>query len=237
MKKNLILPTLFLVSFVLLTAGRVPNGQAAPFVVDFSFPSPVTQGSPVTFNPVASGNTGSLQYAWYLEDGTYLGGSSVLAYTFTSSGSHTLALRVYDSGTGATAYASHSVIIQPSPVRVDLSDPTSQILGQSGTVGSPVTFSGSASGGTPPYDFTWGFGDGTTGVGAVATHTYSVSGFSVIVLRVTDADGFVAVASRPSSISATPVLVDFPVPTLVIQNAPAGFTSSVTGNTGGLSFQ
>ncbi len=236
MKKPLLLSATFLISLVVITAGHVPDARAAPFVVDFSFPKPVTQGSPVIFNSIVSGNTGSLQYSWYLADGTYLGSSSVASYTFPSPGSHTLALRVYDSGSGATAYASHSVNVQPTPVRVDMSSPASQRFGQAGTVGSPATFSASVSGGRPAYKFSWDFGDGTTGTGVVATHTYSVAGVFTIVLKATDADGFVAVASRLFSIGATPVLVDFSVPAPVIQNVPATFTSSVSGNIGSLQY-
>ncbi len=236
MKKALLLSATFLVSLVVITAGHVPDARAAPFVVDFSFPNPVTQGSPVIFNSIVSGNTGSLQYSWYLEDGTYLGSGSVASYTFPSSGSHTLALRVYDSGSGATAYASHSVNIQHTPVRVSLSSTASRFFGLSGTVGSPTSFSASVTSGRPPYTFSWDFGDGGTGTGVVATHTYSVAGVFIIVLKVTDIDGFVAVASGAFSISATPVLVDFSVPAPVIQNVPATFTSSVSGNIGGLQY-
>src|SRR6266704_3041729 len=236
MKKPLLLSATFLIRLVVITAGHVPDARAAPFVVDFSFPNPVTQGSPVIFNSIVSGNTGSLQYSWYLEDGTYLGSGSVASYTFPSSGSHTLARRVYDSGSGATAYASHSVNIQHTPVRVSLSSTASRFFGLSGTVGSPTSFSASVTSGRPPYSFSWDFGDGATGTGVVATHTYSVAGVFTIVLKATDADGFVAVAGRLFSIGATPVLVDFSVPAPVIQNVPATFTSSVSGNIGSLQY-
>ncbi len=54
------------------------------------------------------------------------------------------------------------------------------------TVGQTVTFTGSGSGGTPPYTFKWGFGDGQTGTGNPATHSYSVSGNYIASLTLTD---------------------------------------------------
>ena len=54
------------------------------------------------------------------------------------------------------------------------------------TVGQPVTFTGSASGGTSPYSFAWNFGDGATGTGSTVTHTYTASGSFTVLLTVTD---------------------------------------------------
>src|SRR6266568_3746107 len=39
--------------------------------------------------------------------------------------------------------------------------------------GQTVSFTGSASGGTSPYSYSWSFGDGSTGSGSSVTHTYS----------------------------------------------------------------
>src|SRR5439155_17196364 len=42
--------------------------------------------------------------------------------------------------------------------------------------GHTVSSSGSASGGTSPYSYSWNFGDGSTGTGSSVTHTYSSAG-------------------------------------------------------------
>ena len=39
-----------------------------------------------------------------------------------------------------------------------------------------ITFTATTQGGVPPYSFTWGFGDGESGNGAVITHTYPTRG-------------------------------------------------------------
>src|SRR5438445_689575 len=59
------------------------------------------------------------------------------------------------------------------------------------TVGSPVTFTATVSGGTAPYTFSWDFGDmSAAGTGNPVTHTYASSGAKTVTLLVTDANGF-----------------------------------------------
>lgn len=72
------------------------------------------------------------------------------------------------------------------------------------------TFAASASGGTPPYQFAWSFGDGTTGVGQVVDHVYAEPGTYVVSLEATDAQGLHAFASKGVSVqgsSSSPVNV------------------------------
>jgi PKD repeat protein len=57
-----------------------------------------------------------------------------------------------------------------------------------GTVGVEVTFDGSESrpGSSPITRYVWGFGDGATGIGAVATHVYTAPRTYQVTLTVTD---------------------------------------------------
>ncbi len=57
------------------------------------------------------------------------------------------------------------------------------------TIGEQVNFASSASGGTPPYTFTWDFGDGVSGTGTTATHSYSTDGSFPVNLNATDSSG------------------------------------------------
>src|SRR3989454_1556602 len=77
-------------------------------------------------------------------------------------------------------------------------------------VNQVVTFTGTASGGTSPYTFTWDFGDGTTTTGNPVTHSYQAGTYNVH-LAATDAVGTVGTAShqvtavdQPPTLSFTP---------------------------------
>lgn len=66
------------------------------------------------------------------------------------------------------------------------------------------TFAASASGGTPPYQFSWSFGDGSTGVGQVVDHVYADPGTYGVSVEVTDAHGLRALASQGVAIEGPP---------------------------------
>jgi hypothetical protein len=67
-----------------------------------------------------------------------------------------------------------------SPLRVDAHGP------YYGNQGEHVSFTGSATGGTPPYSWLWDFGDGNTSDEQNLTHVYSIPGNYTIILTVTD---------------------------------------------------
>ena len=73
----------------------------------------------------------------------------------------------------------------------------------SGSAGSAITFSGSASSdpdGNLPLSYSWNFGDGSSGGGATPTHTYATAGTYTVLLTVTDSMG---ASSAPDSTTAT----------------------------------
>ena len=57
------------------------------------------------------------------------------------------------------------------------------------TAGSPVNFSSTIWCGTPPYTYTWNFGDGTTAIGSSATHTFTTPRVYAVTLTVSDSRG------------------------------------------------
>lgn len=80
----------------------------------------------------------------------------------------------------------------------------------SGIVGIPISFTGSASGGFPPYSFSWDFGDGTVNTQQNPTHSYSSAGTYNTILTVTDGRGINAqdTSSVIVSIPKIPATVD-----------------------------
>src|SRR6266581_3673919 len=116
---------------------------------------------------------------------------------------------VYWDGNNANS-SSHSVsgwelhpltgwrIHQVSSLNVGISfTPSSPATGQ------VVTFTGTASGGTAPYTFSWTFGDGATGNGNPVTHTYTTSGSYTATLSVTDSKGATGAASTAVTVTGT----------------------------------
>ncbi|MEK7552837.1 MAG: PKD domain-containing protein, partial [Patescibacteria group bacterium] len=66
-------------------------------------------------------------------------------------------------------------------------------------LGQSITFSASATGGRPPYAYTWNFGDGTEAFGQTYDKTYTTAGTRTVTLTVTDFNG----VQKNTSISVT----------------------------------
>lgn len=59
----------------------------------------------------------------------------------------------------------------------------------SGNAPLAVNFTSNVTGGTPPYNYYWSFGDGSTSSSANPSHVYQSSGNYSVTLRVTDSQG------------------------------------------------
>lgn len=101
---------------------------------------------------------------------------------------------------GSTAgYWDDLSVAQPSAVVAEAGGP------YSGTIGTPIQFSGSATGGSEPYTWSWAFGDGATATEQNPTHTYATSGNFTAILTVTDSTGASGVDTASVSV-AGPVI-------------------------------
>jgi len=77
-------------------------------------------------------------------------------------------------------------------------------------VGQELEFTANVSGGTPPYSYSWSFGDGTTASTNPAYHTYSSAGTYTATVKVTDSEG------NSASHSATITILS-PVSQLIVK--------------------
>ena len=68
----------------------------------------------------------------------------------------------------------------PQPRCSISADPTEILEGET------VNFTARATSGTPPYTYSWDFGDGGTGTGAQVSHTFDTAGIYTVTLTVTD---------------------------------------------------
>src|SRR3989441_213155 len=97
--------------------------------------------------------------------------------------------------------------------------------------GQTISFTGSVSGGSPPYSYSWSFGDGSTGMGSSPQHTYSSTGTLTVALTVKDSSMPLKTATSQKTVSVTspppPISVTF---TLNPSSPDAGQSISFTAS-------
>ena len=180
-----------------------------PLSASFTFtPSSPHAGQQINFYGTATGGTSPYSFGWTFGDGS-TGTGTTASHTFASAGSYTVTLTAKDSSPSqqtATSQQSVSVSIPPQTLTGSFThNPSSPQAGQA------VSFTGSASGGTSPYTFSWIFGDGSTGTGSSVTHTYSSAGSFTVALTIKDTGSPQQTATSQQTISVTN-----PSPTLTV---------------------
>jgi PKD repeat protein len=217
----------------------IPQGQAAPDAAyDPGYPGVLVFGG---YQP---GPFGSPPPATWVLDNTTWTNVSTGAHPPTEGGSGALAwdaaenASLYFSGFenytwswgGVSPLADLSILATPSPA----------------TAGQSVTFSSTHVGGTPPYTYSWTFGDGGTNTSPSPTHTYAAAGTDLVSLTIHDATGdsttanfsLTVVTSGSASIVATPNPTDVGVPVVfqpTIASGAGGLTYGWTFGDGGTS--
>jgi PKD repeat protein len=123
-----------------------------------------------------------------------------------------------------TGSASTAVTLQDRPPIASFTSTPS-----SAPTGTAITFDGTGS-----YDldgtvvsYSWAFGDGATGAGAVVTHSYSLAKTYTVTLTVTDNGGVTGSTSSPITIGDLPPVVSF-TPSPSTANTGQSITLSIT---------
>jgi PKD repeat protein len=149
-------------------------------------PSVPLPGSPVLFTAAFEGGVSSFDYSWNFGDGG-LSASPDPTHEFAAVGSYDVQLWLNDSA-GHTAHASDLVrVYVPLSLTELRATPNPALLDR------VVNFSAIATGGTPPYTYSWAFGDGGTGGNlSNITHIYTTNGPFTAEVTVTDSVGGVA---------------------------------------------
>jgi len=146
----------------------------------------VNEDTPITLDGSASSdNVGITAYTWTFTDVTTktLTGEKP-TYTFNMPGVYTITLNVTDA-TGN--WATDTIVITVA----DVTKPVAN-AGQDKTVNVGTTVSFDASGSSDNVgivSYEWDFGDGTMGIGATTTHTYTKPGTYTVTLMVRDKAG------------------------------------------------
>jgi gliding motility-associated-like protein len=149
-----------------------------------------------------AGNT----YQWK-KDGQLISGAQTANYVTSQAGAYSVVIGTSFGCNGETDAV--TVKITPPPVASFTTD-------NSGCVNQPANFQSTSTGSVgEPLSYTWDFGDGQTGTGATAVHTYSTASSYTVKLTV----GYDANASCQNSTTKTFEVIAVPVVTILSSKA------------------
>jgi len=188
-----------------------------PLIVDPNPPTAVVTASTpagdaplkVSFDGSASTtpNSNLVSYTWNFGDGTAETNGANASHIFTTAGTFTTQLTVVDN-LGLSATVSIPIIVIGSAPANE--KPVAVIASTVPSVSDPLTifFDGSQSSDSDGsiVNYTWNFGDGTTGSGQTVQHTYASAATYAVSLQVTDDQGDTAIST--TNIVCTPPLAD-----------------------------
>ncbi|TMI14750.1 PKD domain-containing protein [Candidatus Bathyarchaeota archaeon] len=203
-----------------------------PLSTSFTFqPANPVVNTLVTFTAATTGGTSPYTTKWNFGDGTTGTGASI-THVYSSAQSFSVTETATDtSSPSQNAVSSQTIAVSPPP-------PPSisfTFLPATPIVNSPVTFTATTIGGTPPYSVTWNFGDGTSGTGTSVTHTFTSAQSFTVKETATDASTPTQTATSSQSVT---VVTTPPLSTSlqVSSSSPqvgqtVTFTASATGGT------
>jgi PKD repeat protein len=176
----------------------VIGAPPSPFRPEFTVPG-ATVGDAAVFSASVTDSTGAdvtnqiASYSWNFGDGDTASGRSV-SHTFDDPGTVSVSLTIIDA-LGRRATVSHGVTVAPGPNPVAAFTPSPSAPNVSQT----VTFNANASTAAPGHritNYSWDFGDGTSGGGVTASHAYGTAGSYSVLLTVTDDAGRVGTVTQ-----------------------------------------
>ena len=167
-----------------------------------SAPGTTPTGTAVPISASATGGTGSYNWAWtIIESGRgaphTTGAGQTFSHTFTNAGTATINLQVTDSAGQKSKNVTKDITVTAGPttlavtLAVNSTIPAAVISPGPATVpAQPIDFTATATGGTPPYTYTWVFGvtppapaplpPPRTSLAGPTTYTADYSAFAVI---------------------------------------------------------
>jgi PKD repeat protein len=154
-------------------------------------PSP---GAVTSFDPIFEGGVPPYTYQWLFGDGGSSGAVDP-THTFALGGFYVVRVWVNDSAAHSAEGSRDVHVYLPLALRLISVSPNPTPLG------GAVNFSANATGGTPPYSYSWVFGDGGTGgnLSSIA-HIFTTEGPFVTTVTVSDDLGAVARANVTISV-------------------------------------
>jgi PKD repeat protein len=166
------------------------------------------RGETFTFTPTATDPDGdTLSHNWDFGDGATTGFVSAgpQTHAYSTVGQKTITLTVKDAYTGTNTGSTTVEVLDRAPVLGALTRSGGAKIGDVQTFGISAT---DADG--DPVAFSWDFGDGSSGAGPTATHSYGAAGTYAVVASANDGQGAVVVAQTSITIDPPIVLLTKP---------------------------
>jgi len=178
----------------------------SPPVANVNPPVTGLANSPVIFSASGSADPegARLRYAWKFGDQT-TGVGGAPSHSYARCGTYNVTLTVFDNF-NLEGSATTTATISGSGVNPPVANAGGGVANTyNGTLASNVQFDGSASTDSDCdiVNYSWDFGDGTTGVGITPMHSYALAGGYVVTLTVTDTDGLMTSSSANVTIVDT----------------------------------
>lgn len=199
----------------------VTAANIAPTASFTSSPS----GLSVAFDAAASSDAdGTISsYDWDFGDGTAHGTGVAPTHTYAAAGSYTIALIVTDNRGGSNSATATVSVVKPNVA------PTASFTSSVSNLAVTVDATASSDDGTIT-GYAWDFGDGSSGVGVTASHSYAAAGNYTITLTVTDNGALTGSSNKVVTVTAAPVVTTL-VEDHFERTVASGWGSAVTGGT------
>lgn len=146
---------------------------------------------------IAAGS--NVAYLWDLGDGASASGPAV-AYIYAAPGTYSVVVTAGNAV--STATATSTVVVEESIAGLEARSDSPTVLG------TPAHFTASVAAGSN-VSYAWDWGDGATGTGATAAHTYTTEGSYTVVVTATNSVSKIAVTT-----------------TAIVEEAVAGLTAT-----------
>src|SRR5205809_187104 len=159
---------------------------------------------------------GPYEFAWDFGDGGTAAGDTA-THRYGASGTMTATCSVVDAS-GGNATASVEVAVYALPSVTAIADRTSA------EPGTPITFTATPTGGCGGFSYNWGFGDRSSGDGAVVAHTHTDAGQYTAIVTTRDSAG-----GRRANTGTPAISGPAPPPAPLAAHAFAGSTATQVG--------